>query len=69
MTLALFEDRGTPINQQRFTWRELAGKPISKLDDDAFTRRMREDELAHLMTSGHAMASLVELYAGLPFED
>src|SRR5690606_30785691 len=38
MTLALFEDRGTPINQQRFTWRELAGKPISKLDDDAFTR-------------------------------
>ncbi|MFL6551527.1 MAG: hypothetical protein ACJ8OJ_22765 [Povalibacter sp.] len=38
MTLALFEDRGTPISQQRFTWRELAGKPISKLDDDAFTR-------------------------------
>src|SRR3954471_15415519 len=38
MTLALFEDRGTPIGQQRFTWRELAGKPISKLDDDAFTR-------------------------------
>jgi rubrerythrin len=38
MTLALFEDRGTPLNQQRFTWRELAGKPISKLDDDAFTR-------------------------------
>jgi rubrerythrin len=38
MTLALFEDRGTPLGQQRFTWRELAGKPISKLDDDAFTR-------------------------------
>jgi hypothetical protein len=38
MTLALFEDRGTPVNQQRFTWRELAGRPISKLDDDAFTR-------------------------------
>ena len=38
MTLALFEDRGTPINQQRFTWRELAGKPISKLDDDAYSR-------------------------------
>ena len=38
MTLALFEDRGTPLDQQRFTWRELAGKPISKLDDDAFTR-------------------------------
>jgi rubrerythrin len=38
MTLALFEDRGTPLDQQRFTWRELAGKPISKLNDDAFTR-------------------------------
>src|SRR5687767_13934757 len=38
MTLALFEDRGTPVEKQRFTWRELAGKPISKLDDDAFTR-------------------------------
>ena len=38
MALALFEDRGTPLDQQRFTWRELAGKPISKLDDDAFTR-------------------------------
>jgi rubrerythrin len=38
MTLALFEDRGTPLDKQRFTWRELAGKPISKLDDDAFTR-------------------------------
>src|SRR5690554_661902 len=38
MTIALFEDRGTPLAQQRFTWRELAGKPISKLDDDAFTR-------------------------------
>ncbi len=38
MSLALFEDRGTPVSQQRFTWRELAGKPISKLDDDAFTR-------------------------------
>jgi hypothetical protein len=38
MSLALFEDRGTPLDRQRFTWRELAGKPISKLDDDAFTR-------------------------------
>jgi rubrerythrin len=38
MTFALFEDRGTPLAKQRFTWRELAGKPISKLDDDAFTR-------------------------------
>ena len=39
-----FHDPGTvrrsrhAVSQQRFTWRELAGKPISKLDDDAFTR-------------------------------
>ncbi|HEX7012995.1 MAG TPA: hypothetical protein VF161_09615 [Steroidobacteraceae bacterium] len=38
MALALFDNRGTPLDRQRFTWRELAGKPISKLDDDAFTR-------------------------------
>jgi hypothetical protein len=25
------------LDKQRFTWEELAGKPISKLDDDAFT--------------------------------
>ncbi|HET9862468.1 MAG TPA: hypothetical protein VFP37_03435 [Steroidobacteraceae bacterium] len=38
MTLDLFTDRGTPVAKQRFTWRELVPKPISKLDDDAFTR-------------------------------
>ena len=38
MTVRLFETKGTPIEQQKFTWRELAQKPISKLDDDAFTR-------------------------------
>ena len=38
MTMKLLEDRGTPLNRQHFTWRELASKPISKLDDDAFTR-------------------------------
>jgi hypothetical protein len=38
MAINLFNDRGTPLEKQRFTWKELAGKPISKLDDDAFTR-------------------------------
>lgn len=38
MALSLFDAKGTPLEQQRFTWRELVGKPISKLDDDAFTR-------------------------------
>jgi rubrerythrin len=32
------EEKGTPLDQQRFTWRELTPKPISKLNDDAFTR-------------------------------
>jgi rubrerythrin len=36
----LFTTRGTPLDQQRFTWRDLVQKPISKLDDDAFTRVM-----------------------------
>jgi rubrerythrin len=38
MSLDLLTLKGTPIGHQRFTWRELAGKPISKLDEDAFTR-------------------------------
>jgi rubrerythrin len=35
---SLLDNKGTPLDKQTFTWRELAGKPISKLDDDAFTR-------------------------------
>jgi hypothetical protein len=38
MSFNLHQARGTPVGQQRFTWRELVQKPISKLDDDAFTR-------------------------------
>lgn len=38
MGLNLLSDRGTPLEDQRFTWREMAGLPISKLDEDAFTR-------------------------------
>ena len=39
MTLDLTAERGVPLDQQRFTWREMAGAlPISKLDDDAYTR-------------------------------
>lgn len=34
----LLQNKGIPLEKQTFTWRELAGKPISKLDDDAFTR-------------------------------
>jgi hypothetical protein len=38
MTINLITDSGTPLDRQRFTWKELVQKPISKLDDEAFTR-------------------------------
>lgn len=38
MAFDLFSAKGTPLDKQRFTWRDMVGKPISKLDDDAFTR-------------------------------
>jgi len=38
MSLDLLKTRGTPLDRQRFTWRELVQQPYSKLDDDAFTR-------------------------------
>jgi rubrerythrin len=38
MSFSIYSAKGTPVDRQRFTWRELVQKPISKLDDDAFTR-------------------------------
>lgn len=38
MALDILRERGVPLERQVFTWKELAGKPYSKLDDDAFTR-------------------------------
>jgi len=38
MSVNLLDARGTPLDKQRFTLRDLVQKPISKLDDDAFTR-------------------------------
>jgi rubrerythrin len=35
---AIFDNRGVPLDRQTFTWRDLVQKPISKLDDDAYTR-------------------------------
>ena len=37
MALDLMLEPGTPLERQEFDWRELAGIPASKLDDDAFT--------------------------------
>jgi hypothetical protein len=38
MAINLLQDKGTPLARQRFTWKDLVGKPISKLDDEAWTR-------------------------------
>src|SRR5215207_8144913 len=38
MPTKLFTTKGTPLDRQKFTWKDLVQKPISKLDDDAFTR-------------------------------
>ena len=38
MTVRLFDNKGVALHHQKFTWRELAPRPLSKLDDDAFTR-------------------------------
>lgn len=34
----ILDNNGCPLEKQQFTWKEMAGRPISKLDDDAFTR-------------------------------
>lgn len=36
--LDLLNESGCALNLQRFTWKDLNAKPISKLYDDAFTR-------------------------------
>ncbi len=38
MAVNIFDSKGCPLDLQRFTWRDLVQKPISKLDDDAFSR-------------------------------
>lgn len=35
---SLLETQGVPIDRQKFTWREMVQQPISKLDDDAYSR-------------------------------
>jgi hypothetical protein len=38
VSLDLRSERGTPLEEQQFDWKELAGLPYSKLDADAFSR-------------------------------
>ncbi|KAB2908589.1 MAG: hypothetical protein F9K40_04320 [Kofleriaceae bacterium] len=61
MGLDLLRERGTPLERQHFTWRDLVQVPISKLDCDAWTRvriiLMNGIESNAIRTS-HAMARL-----------
>jgi hypothetical protein len=38
MSLDILNEKGVPLDRQVFTWKEMAGPPYSKLDNDAFTR-------------------------------
>jgi len=38
VALDIMKERGIPLDRQGFTWRDVVRNPISKLDDDAFTR-------------------------------
>ncbi len=38
MALDILKERGVPLDRQQFNWHDLVCTPLSKLDDDAFTR-------------------------------
>jgi len=38
VTLDLVKERGIPLDDQSLSWKEMVGRPYSKLDVDAFTR-------------------------------
>jgi hypothetical protein len=38
VALDILKERGVPLDRQEFDWRDMVRTPISKLDDDAFTR-------------------------------
>lgn len=38
MAFNIYQHRGQPVDKQLMTWRDMVQVPISKLDDDAFTR-------------------------------
>jgi rubrerythrin len=69
MSLDIFKEKGTPLDKQLFTWRDLVRTPTSKLDDDAFTRvriiLMNGIEADRIRTS-HAMARMMNGEYRLP---
>jgi hypothetical protein len=68
MAFSLFDTKGTPLDRQRFTWRDMVQKPISKLDDDAFTRVriiLMNGQETEALRFGH-MAARCNQYLRLP---
>lgn len=69
MSLDILNEKGIPLDKQKFTWRELVQAPTSKLDDDAFTRvriiLMNGLESDALRTK-HAMARMMNGDMRLP---
>lgn len=69
MTLDLFKEKGTPLDQQQFTWRDLVQAPTSKLDDDAFTRVriiLMNGLEADRLRQSHAMSRMMNEELRLP---
>ena len=67
MKLDIFLEKGTPLDRQVFTWKELAGLPYSKLNDDAFTRVrviLMNGIEAESVRFSHALARLDERLRG-----
>src|SRR5690606_21560652 len=69
MTINLLQDKGVALDRQRMSWKDMVGKPISKLDDDAFTRvrviLMNGVELDSLRTKQVALRANAEARVAL----
>jgi hypothetical protein len=65
MSLDIFKERGVPLEQQEFDWRDLVRTPYSKLDDDAFTRVrviLMNGIESEALRFGHACARMNKAY-------
>jgi hypothetical protein len=63
MAIDLLITQGTPLEQQRFNWRDLVQMPISKLNDDAFTR------VRIILMNGIEMETIRFMHAAARFSD
>ena len=56
--MSLLDNKGVAIEKQAFSWKDMVGKPISKLDDEAFTR------IRIILTSSLELDALRLLHVG-----